>query len=105
MIRRPPRSTLFPYTTLFRSLLVEVDDVARHVLLLLEVHARHRLIEEDEVGLERHGARELDALAQSIGKGARHGLADRLDFEKVDDLLDLAPVLQLLAPRPGQPVK
>src|SRR5688572_31441052 len=46
MIRRPPRSTLFPYTTLFRSLLVEVHDVARHVLLLLEVHARHRLIEE-----------------------------------------------------------
>src|SRR5258707_3670524 len=26
MIRRPPRSTLFPYTTLFRSLLVDVFD-------------------------------------------------------------------------------
>src|SRR3989442_9652972 len=26
MIRRPPRSTLFPYTTLFRSRLVERDD-------------------------------------------------------------------------------
>src|SRR2546429_9969741 len=26
MIRRPPRSTLFPYTTLFRSLLLFVDD-------------------------------------------------------------------------------
>src|SRR3989442_10024778 len=25
MIRRPPRSTLFPYTTLFRSLMREVD--------------------------------------------------------------------------------
>src|SRR3712207_6871901 len=25
MIRRPPRSTLFPYTTLFRSLVDEVD--------------------------------------------------------------------------------
>src|SRR2546430_8162732 len=25
MIRRPPRSTLFPYTTLFRSLAVEED--------------------------------------------------------------------------------
>src|SRR2546425_10301688 len=24
MIRRPPRSTLFPYTTLFRSLLVQI---------------------------------------------------------------------------------
>src|SRR5256885_11022044 len=32
MIRRPPRSTLFPYTTLFRSRLVlqaEVGDVGR----------------------------------------------------------------------------
>src|SRR2546430_10282970 len=28
MIRRPPRSTLFPYTTLFRSYFVE--DVGRH---------------------------------------------------------------------------
>src|SRR3712207_7449755 len=27
MIRRPPRSTLFPYTTLFRSLDVEQEDV------------------------------------------------------------------------------
>src|SRR5687768_17996662 len=26
MIRRPPRSTLFPYTTLFRSALVELVD-------------------------------------------------------------------------------
>src|SRR3712207_7012435 len=26
MIRRPPRSTLFPYTTLFRSGLVHVDE-------------------------------------------------------------------------------
>src|SRR3712207_8129733 len=27
MIRRPPRSTLFPYTTLFRSLRVEAADL------------------------------------------------------------------------------
>src|SRR2546429_5873223 len=34
MIRRPPRSTLFPYTTLFRSdehVLVVVERVDRHV--------------------------------------------------------------------------
>src|SRR2546427_216469 len=32
MIRRPPRSTLFPYTTLFRSELVEIHEpgAARH---------------------------------------------------------------------------
>src|SRR2546427_10175467 len=29
MIRRPPRSTLFPYTTLFRSGVVEVEELAR----------------------------------------------------------------------------
>src|SRR2546430_12424161 len=36
MIRRPPRSTLFPYTTLFRSVVADapcgVDAVADHVI-------------------------------------------------------------------------
>src|SRR3712207_6967980 len=37
MIRRPPRSTLFPYTTLFRSIVAEAfalprDDLVRHVV-------------------------------------------------------------------------
>src|ERR1039457_7536840 len=31
MIRRPPRSTLFPYTTLFRSQVVRLDDHRRLV--------------------------------------------------------------------------
>src|SRR5574340_1066075 len=35
MIRRPPRSTLFPYTTLFRSLSME-----RCAKLLLNLHQR-----------------------------------------------------------------
>src|SRR5258708_11642505 len=36
MIRRPPRSTLFPYTTLFRSDVEDLvaRDVARHVRFL-----------------------------------------------------------------------
>src|SRR5258708_25578628 len=32
MIRRPPRSTLFPYTTLFRSLDIARDHVGRQAL-------------------------------------------------------------------------
>src|SRR5438105_7304215 len=36
MIRRPPRSTLFPYTTLFRSASAEGSD------LLCETDQRHR---------------------------------------------------------------
>src|SRR2546430_15111595 len=31
MIRRPPRSTLFPYTTLFRSVLKELEQAAAQV--------------------------------------------------------------------------
>src|SRR2546423_10251436 len=37
MIRRPPRSTLFPYTTLFRSVIVIVDVYAK--LDFLELRA------------------------------------------------------------------
>src|SRR2546429_6635127 len=35
MIRRPPRSTLFPYTTLFRSVFEEAIEL-EHPLVLLE---------------------------------------------------------------------
>src|SRR5688572_32372164 len=34
MIRRPPRSTLFPYTTLFRSISSPLDDVAKPNVLV-----------------------------------------------------------------------
>src|SRR3712207_7391127 len=36
MMRRPPRSTLFPYTTLFRSVLVGDQDAARAVVRTAE---------------------------------------------------------------------
>src|SRR2546422_6566637 len=36
MIRRPPRSTLFPYTTLFRSM--DFDDLLLHPLTLFREH-------------------------------------------------------------------
>src|SRR2546429_4920568 len=37
MIRRPPRSTLFPYTTLFRSVVVDAGEGIEARLLLQEV--------------------------------------------------------------------
>src|SRR3712207_6596748 len=41
MIRRPPRSTLFPYTTLFRSHLLELAQVLGHLSpVRLDDHAR-----------------------------------------------------------------
>src|SRR5256885_3923375 len=40
MIRRPPRSTLFPYTTLFRSLIPPGG--TRHAVAALDAHLRRR---------------------------------------------------------------
>src|SRR2546422_1779480 len=69
MIRRPPRSTLFPYTTLFRSLRERIVTVRGRRLVRelrrrpAEGHVdvrrtRVRLVEhEDERGLQRAGDR------------------------------------------------
>src|SRR2546422_8000740 len=54
MIRRPPRSTLFPYTTLFRS---EVDRRIRDRLVLAELPISDQQIIEIETFEGRHGAR------------------------------------------------
>src|SRR5204863_8648901 len=44
LMRRPPRSTLFPYTTLFRSRTPGARDVRDLVLLVARrIEARHRL--------------------------------------------------------------
>src|SRR5688572_32101817 len=47
MIRRPPRSTLFPYTTLFRSEAGAVEDVGVHVAGGSEVEALAAVVEGD----------------------------------------------------------
>src|SRR5258708_30538838 len=73
MIRRPPRSTLFPYTTLFRSVLVVELDVGEIVALEIgdpvqRLGADDRLaVDADDVA----GAVELDRTAgQRLGDAA-----------------------------------
>src|SRR2546430_9510223 len=69
MIRRPPRSTLFPYTTLFRSPVHELD---------LDVH--HRVAREHTV-LERF----LHPLLHRADVLARDHAADDVDLEDEPD--------------------
>src|SRR3712207_5514011 len=72
MIRRPPRSTLFPYTTLFRSLEVEavrgvvvgrnrLGVAVQHDRLVARIRQRERGVDAAVV--------ELDALADAVGAG------------------------------------
>src|SRR5256885_11881118 len=60
MIRRPPRSTLFPYTTLFRSAqqyadkvkAVQATQVAESVRLQAELAKHHQLLKDSQKRLE-----------------------------------------------------
>src|SRR3989442_3584752 len=50
MIRRPPRSTLFPYTTLFRSR----QRIRRKPRLVLEDRTGYRFVGSNELRSEEH---------------------------------------------------
>src|SRR4051812_50025369 len=50
MIRRPPRSTLFPYTTLFRSALRGAADILAGHHALRTLKAQHQPCEDAERG-------------------------------------------------------
>src|SRR5689334_24154749 len=50
MIRRPPRSTLFPYTTLFRSHALDFLGRQRRDLAIDLARVRHRAAEIEVVG-------------------------------------------------------
>src|SRR5947208_12178760 len=56
MIRRPPRSTLFPYTTLFRSFRAAVRELAQGVVqpLAAAVDREHRFPDEAITRSEEH---------------------------------------------------
>src|SRR2546430_6739443 len=57
MIRRPPRSTLFPYTTLFRSVGVLVQRCEARDTGLGAQGAREKVVDRDERGEDRKSTR------------------------------------------------
>src|SRR3712207_9523012 len=90
MIRRPPRSTLFPYTTLFRSIRANAADLLtrQETRELLDRLKEHNAAVVDEVvpdtlsvgeiqrvlqGLLREGVsiRDLGAIVEAVGDKAR----------------------------------
>src|SRR2546426_5437641 len=80
MIRRPPRSTLFPYTTLFRS-------VAGAESQTMDIHAKvHRLDAPEKLGKARQRAHVPGRLG--VGRGPAGGLcrASRRSEEHTSEL-------------------
>src|SRR3712207_7487030 len=75
MIRRPPRSTLFPYTTLFRSGLLEVrqdhrGDLLRRVDLVADLDLR-RIVRRPHDLVGEH-LLFLDAFAAATSRSEEH---------------------------------
>src|SRR3989475_1760905 len=78
MIRRPPRSTLFPYTTLFRS-----SDAANQLLVPgLSLHEEMSL-------LVAAGLTPLEAITAATRKGAQLLRADSLGLLAPGQVADL----------------
>src|SRR2546425_9466829 len=87
MIRRPPRSTLFPYTTLFRSLFAQLGDQQQRIGIAHHAvgEARHRFLDflalQDGTALgERPRSEEHTSELQSLAY-----LVCRLLLEKKKD--------------------
>src|SRR2546422_4294328 len=110
MIRRPPRSTLFPYTTLFRSRQIDHIDLGpvfeSHPLETLAVFLEWPVVRIVRVRLpaqyDRAGIDEATQIVHmAVGIVARDSLAEPQDVRHAklvaQDRFDLA------APEPGVP--
>src|SRR3712207_7156684 len=98
MIRRPPRSTLFPYTTLFRSMLYLRKQTLQLASKMRFVAAQFEALLRDDVGLRAVG--NANAMARSEEHTSelqsRQYLVCRLLLEKkknkTEHLIQYSPV-------------
>src|SRR3712207_9277789 len=74
MIRRPPRSTLFPYTTLFRSAKVPEVDVVSHASVERSAGNGAALLEMHGIVKTFPGVRALDGVDLDVRPGEVHCL-------------------------------
>src|SRR5256885_16867708 len=103
MIRRPPRSTLFPYTTLFRSPLAGRRELSPIHHGILHVAPLDRLLIPNERALDRGVLHLGPAAENAVGDRAPHNRAARLNRDigadgrvlERDAVLDIDGILDL----------
>src|SRR5260370_31873748 len=96
MIRRPPRSTLFPYTTLFRSSARRRDEGVGARGVVVAACARERVRHRSRLLQERRDARSEEHTSELQ---SHLNLVCRLLLEKkkaIDDVFRRYPCVQLV---------
>jgi hypothetical protein len=82
----------------------DAADQRRHLPPFVRVHARHRLVEQQQPRAHHQGARQFHTLLHAIRKAADRPVADRAEVEEIDDLgIDPRGQRRLLAPRRAEP--
>src|SRR2546427_7431581 len=93
MIRRPPRSTLFPYTTLFRSRARgRASDAARSPIVVGTARHALREVAAGAVRVARAEARLVERVVEHVALGAAPPELDDPSAERLDPL-DRPPVV------------
>src|SRR3712207_7414945 len=72
MIRRPPRSTLFPYTTLFRSRVARDARPLAEVIAAVDGHERHIHAQAAERVEERRGDERVAGVIDRDARSEEH---------------------------------
>src|SRR5258707_10456675 len=102
MIRRPPRSTLFPYTTLFRSLNGARKNVRSAIGLIVSIHAGDHGITQTHGGDRLGNAERLFLIRRSNWLARGHGAKAASPRANVaQDHECGGPLLPALAPVPA----
>src|SRR3989454_12093084 len=110
MIRRPPRSTLFPYTTLFRSLCLCVENHAgqigrSHMSRLTGIHAVREALEAGRaldrivIASGRHGERVEELVQAARSRRVPVRFEDRAEVDRLAGTRDHQGVVALEAAR------
>src|SRR2546425_12256474 len=85
MIRRPPRSTLFPYTTLFRSQRSMLLDLIREWVSIINADSARAKMAEIQDRSEEHTS-ELQSLAYLVCRLLLEKKKNRQNTYRIDDL-------------------
>src|SRR3546814_9227501 len=65
----------------------DIENKASQIFLFFGIHARHRLVHQQDLRLLRKGTTEIDSLTLAIAERADRTVADRLHLEQFDDFL------------------